>query len=124
MVTELQWLGQVVVWRSIMLELHVNHPTLFVFQLLKVLRDGALSFIAEIDFIFVYLSVTAVEDELDYVGILNRALPEDIRVFGWCPVPPGFSARYCSLTEEILQEYNFYLKHLKNSMFGQNCSFN
>lgn len=36
---------------------------------------------------------TAYEDEYDYVGILNRALPEDIRVLGWCPVPPGFNAR-------------------------------
>lgn len=37
------------------------------------------------------------EDEYDYVGILNRALPEDIRVLGWCPVPPGFNARYFDL---------------------------
>lgn len=39
-------------------------------------------------------NVTAAdEDELDYVGVLNRALPEDIRVLGWCPVPEGFNAR-------------------------------
>lgn len=37
------------------------------------------------------MSVT--EGEIDYVRVLNRALPNDIRVLGWCPVPVGFSAR-------------------------------
>lgn len=32
--------------------------------------------------------------ELDYVKMLNGCLPPDIRVLGWCPVPPGFSARF------------------------------
>lgn len=40
-----------------------------------------------------YAGTASDEDEFDYVGILNRALPEDIRVLGWCPVPPGFNAR-------------------------------
>ncbi|XP_024384439.1 uncharacterized protein [Physcomitrium patens] len=40
------------------------------------------------------------EDEYDYVGILNRALPEDIRVLGWCPVPPGFNARFSCMYRE------------------------
>jgi hypothetical protein len=44
--------------------------------------------------VFLSSVFTADEDEFDYVGILNRALPEDIRVLGWCPVPPGFNARY------------------------------
>ncbi|KAJ5481327.1 Pseudouridine synthase ITruA [Penicillium sp. IBT 31633x] len=36
-----------------------------------------------------------VADELDYIGILNRVLPEDIRVLAWCPnPPPGFDARF------------------------------
>jgi len=56
-----------------------------------------LLFIAETDIISVCLTGTAVEDELDYVGTLNRSLPEDIRVLGWCPVPPGFNARYFNL---------------------------
>ncbi|CAN6686347.1 unnamed protein product [Malus baccata var. baccata] len=34
------------------------------------------------------------EGEIDYVRVLNRALPEDIRVFGWCPVPLDFNARF------------------------------
>lgn len=33
------------------------------------------------------------DQELDYAGTLNRALPPDIRVLGWAPVPEGFSAR-------------------------------
>ena len=33
-------------------------------------------------------------EELDYVGCLNRQLPEDIRVLSWRPAPDGFSARF------------------------------
>ncbi|XP_004290464.1 PREDICTED: tRNA pseudouridine(38/39) synthase-like [Fragaria vesca subsp. vesca] len=40
------------------------------------------------------------EGEIDYVRVLNRALPDDIRVFGWCPVPLGFSARFSCLSRE------------------------
>lgn len=32
--------------------------------------------------------------ELDYVGILNKVLPPDIRVLSWCPVDLDFSARF------------------------------
>jgi tRNA pseudouridine38/39 synthase len=31
--------------------------------------------------------------EMDYAITLNRALPDDIRVLGWAPVPDPFSAR-------------------------------
>lgn len=37
------------------------------------------------------------EAELDYVGCLNRQLPDDIRVLSWAPAPvssPPFSARF------------------------------
>ena len=37
--------------------------------------------------------VPAVDAELDYPSLLNRALPEDIRVLGWTDVPADFSAR-------------------------------
>ncbi|XP_024537068.1 tRNA pseudouridine(38/39) synthase isoform X1 [Selaginella moellendorffii] len=40
------------------------------------------------------------DDEIDYVSSLNRALPADIRVLGWCPVPPGFHARFSCLYRE------------------------
>ena len=33
-------------------------------------------------------------DEIDYPCVLNRFLPDDIRVAGWAPVDDGFSARY------------------------------
>ena len=36
-----------------------------------------------------------VKDELPYIQLLNRVLPEDIRVLAWCPNPPAdFSARF------------------------------
>ncbi|KAE8356545.1 pseudouridine synthase [Aspergillus coremiiformis] len=36
-----------------------------------------------------------IADELPYITILNRVLPEDIRVLAWCPHPPeGFDARF------------------------------
>ncbi|KEY66925.1 hypothetical protein S7711_06876 [Stachybotrys chartarum IBT 7711] len=36
-----------------------------------------------------------VHDELDYPRLLNRLLPDDIRILAWCPSPPpGFSARF------------------------------
>lgn len=34
-----------------------------------------------------------VVQEMDYVTMLNRTLPEDIRVLGWTPVTDEFSAR-------------------------------
>ncbi|KAK2147538.1 hypothetical protein LSH36_548g04006 [Paralvinella palmiformis] len=33
-------------------------------------------------------------DELPYCSMLNRVLPPDIRVLGWCPVDVNFSARF------------------------------
>ncbi|KAJ5105971.1 hypothetical protein NUU61_003318 [Penicillium alfredii] len=36
-----------------------------------------------------------VADELSYIQLLNRVLPEDIRVLAWCPnPPPEFNARF------------------------------
>lgn len=37
---------------------------------------------------------TAVEDELDYVALLNRTLPDDVRVLGWAPVDDELNARF------------------------------
>lgn len=34
------------------------------------------------------------DGEIDYVKILNRVLPNDIRIIGWSPAPTDFSARY------------------------------
>lgn len=37
----------------------------------------------------------AVKDELPYIQLLNRVLPQDIRMLAWCPDPPeDFSARF------------------------------
>jgi tRNA pseudouridine38/39 synthase len=36
-----------------------------------------------------------VADELPYISLLNKTLPEDVRVLAWCPKPPeGFDARF------------------------------
>ncbi|GAB7349402.1 hypothetical protein MBLNU459_g8519t3 [Dothideomycetes sp. NU459] len=36
-----------------------------------------------------------IKDELSYIQLLNRVLPEDIRMLAWCPSPPkDFSARF------------------------------
>ena len=39
------------------------------------------------------ISVRSGADEVDYVGTINRALPDDIRVVAWAPVAPQFDAR-------------------------------
>ena len=31
--------------------------------------------------------------EIDYAVTINRALPSDIRILGWAPIPADFSAR-------------------------------
>ncbi|CAL8092130.1 unnamed protein product [Calicophoron daubneyi] len=37
------------------------------------------------------------DEELDYVFMLNKALPSDIRILAWSPVSPDFNARFsCS----------------------------
>lgn len=38
--------------------------------------------------------------EIDYVGVLNKTLPRDIRVIGWCPVAADFLARFSCLGRE------------------------
>ncbi|KZL77491.1 tRNA pseudouridine synthase A [Colletotrichum tofieldiae] len=36
-----------------------------------------------------------INDEIQYVKVLNRLLPDDIRIIAWCPAPPpDFSARF------------------------------
>jgi tRNA U38,U39,U40 pseudouridine synthase TruA len=37
---------------------------------------------------------TGERPEYDYVRVLNRALPDDIRVIGWSPAPIDFHARF------------------------------
>eukprot|EP00850_Spirogloea_muscicola_P016431 SM000133S26797 [mRNA] locus=s133:85450:89880:+ [translate_table: standard] len=52
------------------------------------------------------LAAAACHGEIDYVKVLNAALPQDIRVLGWCPVPRYFSARFSCLSREY--SYFFY----------------
>ncbi|KAI3431913.1 tRNA pseudouridine synthase [Psidium guajava] len=43
--------------------------------------------------------------EIDYVRVLNRVLPKDIRVTGWCPVPIDFSARFSCMSRDAGQKF-------------------
>ncbi|EMS67986.1 tRNA pseudouridine synthase 3 [Triticum urartu] len=48
--------------------------------------------------------------EIDYVSVLNRNLPRDIRVIGWCPVAADFLARFSCLGREY--KYLFWKRGL------------
>ncbi|XP_059279920.1 uncharacterized protein LOC132033827 isoform X1 [Lycium ferocissimum] len=48
--------------------------------------------------------------EIDYVRVLNRVLPNDIRIMGWSPVPIGFSARFSCLSR--VYKYFFWKGNL------------
>ncbi|KAL3845860.1 hypothetical protein ACJIZ3_003263 [Penstemon smallii] len=48
--------------------------------------------------------------EIDYVKILNRALPKDIRIIGWSPASTDFSARFSCLSREY--KYFFWRENL------------
>lgn len=50
------------------------------------------------------------EGEIDYVKVLNRVLPKDIRIIGWCPVPLDFHARFSCLSREY--KYFFWRENL------------
>ncbi|XP_057469979.1 uncharacterized protein LOC130758964 isoform X2 [Actinidia eriantha] len=50
------------------------------------------------------------EGEIDYVRILNRVLPKDIRIMGWCPASTDFSARFSCLRREY--KYFFWRGNL------------
>lgn len=39
-------------------------------------------------------AASSATSELPYVKMLNRVLPQDIRVLDWAPVVEGFSARF------------------------------
>ncbi|KAL2324679.1 hypothetical protein Fmac_023737 [Flemingia macrophylla] len=43
-----------------------------------------------------------IEGEIDYVRVLNRVLPNDIRILGWCPAPVDFHARFGCLSREYM----------------------
>ncbi|KAJ3673354.1 hypothetical protein LUZ60_006728 [Juncus effusus] len=48
--------------------------------------------------------------EIDYVKVLNRVLPSDIRVTGWSPVRTDFNARFSCLYREY--KYMFWKENL------------
>ena len=55
--------------------------------------------------------------ELNYVRMLNNVLPPTIRVLGWCPVMPGFSARFsCS---DRTYRYYFIRRKLDLKAMGE-----
>ncbi|TYH27513.1 hypothetical protein ES288_A02G075100v1 [Gossypium darwinii] len=54
-----------------------------------------------------------IEGEIDYVRVLNRVLPSDIRTLGWSPVSIDFSARFSCLAREY--KYFFWRGNLNLS---------
>lgn len=64
------------------------------------------------DTISVHIPSESISDEMeiDYVRVLNRALPKDIRVIGWCPIPCDFHARFSCLSREY--KYFFFRENL------------
>jgi tRNA pseudouridine38/39 synthase len=42
----------------------------------------------------IVLPLLAAADELDYVAMLNRVMPNDVRVLAWLPAPAEFDARF------------------------------
>eukprot|EP00798_Chlamydomonas_sp_ICE-L_P027671 gene27671-7312_t len=47
----------------------------------------------------------AVTSEMDYPRIMNKALPPEIRVLGWTPVPDEFNARFSA----TYREYKYFI---------------
>ena len=59
-----------------------------------------------------------IHDEIPYAQVLNRLLPEDIKVLAWCPDPPAnFSARFAC--RERQYRY-FFTQPAFNPTFGTN----
>ncbi|XP_062104918.1 uncharacterized protein LOC133816439 [Humulus lupulus] len=61
------------------------------------------------------------EGEIDYVRVLNGALPNDMGVLGWCSVPIDFSARFSYLSREykyFFWEDNLNLKVSRKPTLG------
>lgn len=55
--------------------------------------------------------------EIDYVKLLNRHLPNDIRVMGWTPAPNDFNARFSCLGR--VYKYFFWKEKLNVKVFRQ-----
>ncbi|KAK9748699.1 hypothetical protein RND81_02G074300 [Saponaria officinalis] len=53
------------------------------------------------------------DGEIDYVRILNRVLPRDIRIISWCPVAADFHARFSCLSRDY--KYFFWEENLNIS---------
>ncbi|ORY20520.1 tRNA pseudouridine synthase, partial [Neocallimastix californiae] len=48
--------------------------------------------------------IKATENEMNYVNMLNRILPRDIRVLAWSPINPSFNARY----DCLYRKYHYF----------------
>ena len=59
--------------------------------------------------------------EMDYVTMLNRSLPDDIRVLGWCEVTPEFSARFSASDRKY--RYFFQKKNLNIAAMQEAASY-
>ncbi|KAK4387790.1 tRNA pseudouridine(38/39) synthase [Sesamum angolense] len=74
-----------------------------------------------------YSGETSVEEssggEIDYVKILNRVLPEDIRIIGWSPAPTDFSAssvKRKGTLASVLIKYRLNMTSIGNNLWEKN----
>jgi tRNA pseudouridine(38-40) synthase len=58
--------------------------------------------------------------EIDYASLINKALPEEIRILGWCEVTPGFSARFSASYR--MYRYFFVKRNLDIDLMKQAAS--
>lgn len=55
-------------------------------------------------------SVTTQIEEMDYCSMLNKSLPEDVRILGWSEVSDGFSSRFSAVSRTY--RYFFLRKNM------------
>ncbi|KAK8805531.1 hypothetical protein WA158_002187 [Blastocystis sp. Blastoise] len=60
-------------------------------------------------------------EELDYPCILNKVLPADIRIDGWCPVPREFDARFSCKSR--VYRYFFIKRNLDIEKMNDGCQY-
>lgn len=67
--------------------------------------DTGVSGLGQVIALNVRASSSGTADELPYLAMLNRQLPDDIRVWAWAPVPPEFNARFSCQS----RTYHYYI---------------
>lgn len=69
--------------------------------------------------LWAYIIAIVSTGEIDYTKILNRLLPDDIRVMDWGEVDEDFSARYCPLPSFLIWSNILHLIYLYTLLYVQ-----